>query len=145
MYLLWEKSRQKGLKVAKYWKSRSCVWDAGADGSRWWILLQPATDKERESLSEGVWTVLKHTERPAQVKSMCGETLELCLLGCLLGNWWLYSKCLYNYGVLIVNIFKSYMRWPCCSISWASTHWVNSNMKRLHETNDEQIYNRERI
>ncbi len=24
-------------------------------------------------------------------------------------------------------------------------HWVNSNMKRLHETNDEQIYNTERI
>ncbi len=43
---------------------------------------------KRESLSVGVSTVPEHTERavrPAQVKSVW-ETLELCLLGCLLGN-----------------------------------------------------------
>ncbi len=41
MYLLWEKSRQKGLKVAKYWKSRSCVWDAGADAAGVDIVAAP--------------------------------------------------------------------------------------------------------
>ncbi len=66
MYLLWEKSRQKGLKVAKYWKSRSCVWEAGADGSGRWILLQPATNKERELVCGSVYSSWAH--RTSSVK-----------------------------------------------------------------------------
>ncbi len=48
-------------------KSRSCVWDAGADGSGWWMLLRPATNKpaygKHWRSSVGVATVLEHTER----------------------------------------------------------------------------------
>ncbi len=48
-------------------KSHSCVRDAGADGSRWWILLRPATNKwtygKHWRLSVGVSTGLEHTSR----------------------------------------------------------------------------------
>ncbi len=31
-------------------KSRLCVWDAGADGIGWWILLRPATKKKNQHM-----------------------------------------------------------------------------------------------
>ncbi len=47
-------------------KSRSCVWDAGADGSGWWILLRPAKSKERELVCGSVDSSWAHRTSSAK-------------------------------------------------------------------------------
>ncbi len=47
-------------------KSRSCVWDAGADGSGRWILLRPATIKERELVCGSVDSSWAHRTSSAK-------------------------------------------------------------------------------
>ncbi len=77
-----------GKKAARmFWKLlnivlklRSCVRDAGADGSGWWILLQPATNKwtygKHWRLSVGVSTVLEHTERAVRARGDCPTVID---------------------------------------------------------------------